>query len=53
VDFAVEYWVIGIDDGKNKYRSHVMFAIWNALKEAGIEMPYPRRVIEVKGAKLG
>ena len=53
VDFAVEYWVIGIDDGKNKYRSHVMFAIWNALKEARIEMPYTRRVIEVKGAKLG
>lgn len=53
VDFSVEYWVQGIDDGKNKYRSHVMFAIWNALKEAGIEMPYPHRVIEVRGGKLG
>ncbi len=53
VDFAVEYWVQGIDDGKNKYRSHVMFAIWNALKEAGIQMPYPHRVIEVKGGALG
>ena len=48
VDFAVEYWVAGIDDGKNKYGSPVLFAIWNALKDAGIEMPYPRRVVELR-----
>lgn len=53
VDFAVEYWVAGIDDGKNKYASQVNFAIWNALKAAGIEMPYPHRVIELKGGSLG
>lgn len=52
VDFAVEYWVSGIDDGKNKYASQVNFAIWNALKAAGIAMPYPHRVIELKGGKL-
>ena len=50
VDFAVEYWVNGIDDGKNKYGSPVLFAIWNALKAEGIEMPYPHRVVEIKGA---
>lgn len=50
VDFAVEYWVNGIDDGKNKYGSAVLFAIWNALKAEGIEMPYPHRVVEIKGA---
>lgn len=53
VDFAVEYWVSGIDDGKNKYASHVNFAIWNALKAASITMPYPHRVIEVKGGPIG
>ncbi len=51
VDFAVEYWVNGIDDGKNKYGSQVLFAIWNALKSAGIEMPYPRRVVEIRRPK--
>lgn len=51
VDFAVEYWVNGIDDGKNKYGSPVLFAIWNALKAEGIEMPYPHRVVELKRAK--
>lgn len=50
VDFAVEYWVAGIDDGKNKYGSPVLFAIWNALKEAGIDMPYPYRVVELRNA---
>ena len=48
VDFAVEYWVAGIDDGKNRYGSPVLFAIWGALKSEGIEMPYPRRVVEVR-----
>lgn len=48
VDFCVEYWVNGIDDGRNKYKSHVLFAIWNALKDANIEIPYPHRVVELK-----
>ena len=50
IDFAVEFWVNGIDDGDNKYTSDVLFLIWNALKENGIEIPYPHRVIEIKGS---
>ena len=49
VDFGVEFWVEGIDDGKNKYASDVLFLIWNALKDNNIEIPYPHRVIEMKG----
>ncbi|MEM9433640.1 MAG: mechanosensitive ion channel domain-containing protein [Pseudomonadota bacterium] len=49
VDFAVEFWVNGIDDGQHKYTSQVLFLIWNALKEAQIEIPFPHRVIEIKG----
>lgn len=48
VDFAVEFWVNGIDDGKNRFGSPVLFAIWNALKAHQIEMPYPHRVVELK-----
>ncbi len=51
VDFAVQFWVNGIDDGRNKYTSKVLFAIWNALKAEGIEIPYPHRVIEIRGNK--
>ncbi|MCF6444773.1 mechanosensitive ion channel family protein [Nereida sp. MMG025] len=49
VDFACEFWVNGLDDGDNKFTSDVLFLIWNALKDNGIEMPYPRRVIEFRG----
>ncbi|MEM1063938.1 MAG: mechanosensitive ion channel domain-containing protein [Pseudomonadota bacterium] len=49
IDFAVEFWVNGIDDGKNKYTSDVLFLIWNALQDADIEIPYPQRVLHHRG----
>ncbi len=49
VDFAVEFWVNGIDDGDKKYTSDVLFLIWNALKDAGIEIPYPKRDVRILG----
>jgi small-conductance mechanosensitive channel len=49
VDFCIEFWVEGIDDGKNRYASDVLFLIWNALKDNDIEIPYPHRVVEIKG----
>ena len=49
IDFSVEFWVNGIDDGRHKYTSDVLFRIWNALKDNGIQIPYPHRVIEFKG----
>ncbi|MBZ8117692.1 mechanosensitive ion channel [Roseovarius sp. LXJ103] len=49
VEFAVEFWVNGLDDGKNKYTSDVLFLIWNALKEHNIEIPFPQRVFHHKG----
>ena len=52
IDFVVEFWVEGIDDGKNKYQSKVLFAIWNALKAHDIEIPFPQRVVHLKGHAL-
>ena len=49
INFAVEFWVNGLDDGPNKYTSDVLFLIWNALKDNNIEIPYPQRVVEIKG----
>ncbi|MCT4553859.1 MAG: mechanosensitive ion channel [Pelagimonas sp.] len=50
VEFAVEFWVNGIDDGAKKYTSDVGFLIWNALKDNGIQIPYPHRVVELRQA---
>ncbi|MGR3493231.1 MAG: mechanosensitive ion channel family protein [Shimia sp.] len=47
IEFAVEFWVNGIDDGKHKFTSDVLFLIWNALKAEGIEIPYPKRDIRI------
>ncbi len=51
VDFAVEYWVSGIDDGPNKFSSDIRFLIWDALKEAGIGMPFPQREVRIIGGE--
>ncbi|UWR22256.1 mechanosensitive ion channel family protein [Sulfitobacter sp. S190] len=53
IDFAVEFWVNGIDDGPNKYTSDVLFLIWNALRDHNIEIPFPQRVVELKGGLPG
>lgn len=51
IDFSVEFWVEGIDDGKNKYQSDVLFLIWNVLKDNNIQIPYPQRVVHIKNDK--
>ena len=54
VRFTTKFWVNGIDDGQNNYSSDVMYAIWDALKAAKIEMPSGAqyvRVAEVDKAK--
>ena len=47
VVFGVEYWVNGIEDLTDKFKSRVLFAIWGALKAEGIEMPFPQRVLHL------
>jgi small-conductance mechanosensitive channel len=52
VNFAVEFWVNGIDDGKNKFTSEIRFLIWDALKKANIAMPFPQREVRIIGDTL-
>ncbi|MFZ1815289.1 MAG: mechanosensitive ion channel domain-containing protein [Rhizobiaceae bacterium] len=47
VNFGVEFWVKGVDDGKNKFSSDVLFLVWDALKSNGITIPFPQREIRV------
>lgn len=51
IDFGVEFWVDGIDDGKNKFSSDILFIIWRTLKSNGWEIPYPQREVRILGEK--
>ncbi len=50
VNFAVEFWVSGVN-GRDKFLSDVRFLIWDALKEAGISMPFPQREVRIVGSE--
>ena len=49
VNFAVEFWVDGLDDGPNKFSSDVLFLVWDALKEADVTIPFPQREVRILG----
>ncbi|UWP95138.1 mechanosensitive ion channel [Aliiroseovarius crassostreae] len=54
IEFALEFWVEGIDDGRNKFTPRVMVQIWKTLKENNIEIPFPQRVVQFRdGVKDG
>lgn len=50
VVFGVEYWVNGIEDLTDKFKSRVLFAVWDALKSEGVEIPFPQRVVRMASA---
>ena len=47
VDILIEYWMVGIDDGKNRVSADLYMMIWKALKEHNIEIPFPQREIKI------
>jgi len=47
IEFGVEFWVSGIDDGPNKFSSDILFLVWDALKDNNIEIPFPRQDIRL------
>ena len=50
LDFVCRFWIVDPVGGLLNVRSAVNFAIWDALKEHGIEIPFPQRDLHVKGA---
>lgn len=50
VTFGVQFWVSGIEDLTDKFQSRVLFAVWDALKAGGVEIPYPQRVVHMAKA---
>ncbi|MDX1594798.1 MAG: mechanosensitive ion channel [Gammaproteobacteria bacterium] len=48
IDILVEFWMEGIDDGQNRVGADLLFMIWAALREHGIEIPFPQREISIR-----
>jgi len=47
IDFAVEFWCSGIDDGPNKFTSDLNFAIWRVLRDNNITIPLPQNEVRI------
>ena len=47
VNILVEFWMLGIDDGKNRVRADLLLMIWDVLKENAIEIPFPQRDVRI------
>lgn len=47
VGILVEFWMEGIDDGRNRVGADLLLMIWDALHEHGIEFPFPQREVRV------
>ena len=43
----VEFWMIGVDDGKNRVGGDLMLIILETLRENGIEIPFPQREVKM------
>jgi small-conductance mechanosensitive channel len=42
LDFKLRFWITDPCNGLTNIRGHVVLALWDALKAANIEIPYPQ-----------
>jgi small-conductance mechanosensitive channel len=47
IDLELFIWIRDPEEGQMNLRSEINLAIWKQFKEAGIEIPYPQRVIKM------
>jgi small-conductance mechanosensitive channel len=53
IDILVEFWMEGVDDGPNRVGADLLHAIWNSIKENGMEIPFPQREVRILNEKWG
>ncbi|MGD8323148.1 MAG: mechanosensitive ion channel [Gammaproteobacteria bacterium] len=49
IDILIEFWIAAIDDGRNRVGADLYMMIWKALRENGIEIPFPQREVRILG----
>jgi small-conductance mechanosensitive channel len=53
LEFTLNFWVADPDKGKDNVRSPINIAILEGLRAAGIDIPYPQRVVRVASLPEG
>lgn len=48
VDFEIRVWISDAEQGIGAVQSEVLFKVWNALAENGIEIPFPQRDLNIR-----
>jgi small-conductance mechanosensitive channel len=48
LEFTLALWIVDPENGQLSLRSEINLAILRGLREAGIEIPYPQRVVHMK-----
>ena len=48
IDLQVRFWINDAPQGVSNIRSEVLLAIWKALKDNNIEIPFPQRDLHIK-----
>jgi small-conductance mechanosensitive channel len=47
IDLDLAVWMDTPEDGELALRSDLNWAMWQAFQREGIEIPYPRRVVQL------
>ena len=47
LDFVLRFWISDPSKGISRVRSDVMYALWDAFKREGIEIPFPVREVRI------
>jgi small-conductance mechanosensitive channel len=48
LEFTLNYWMVDPENGQQNLRSSINLAILRSLREHGIQIPYPQRVIHTR-----
>ena len=48
VDFDLRFWITDPENGMANVRSAVLLGLWDRLKDADIEIPFPQRDLHVR-----
>ncbi|WP_372880465.1 mechanosensitive ion channel family protein [Psychromonas sp.] len=52
INMFVEFWMEGIDDGKNRVGGDLLLMILEALQEHGFEIPFPQREVRILNSNV-